>query len=71
MFLTGKELNLIRANAGLVAGQSKTYDLWITGGVMSITDANDVKDIDRWLKESEKMGINPTEYVKFMIMENW
>ena len=47
----GKEITVIKPMGGLVAGQPKSYQLWITGGIISVTSEEDVTLVDEILED--------------------
>ena len=68
-YLEGKSINLIRYHGGLVAGDPETIDLWITGGVLQVTEPNDVSLINHLVKEAERMDVDVKDYVRYMLIE--
>lgn len=65
--LNGRSINLIRQNGGLIAGDPKTYELWVTGGIITITDQEQVTAIDRAIKEAKKIDAEVKSYLEYMI----
>ena len=68
-YLEGKSINLIRYHGGLVAGDPERIDLWITGGVLQVTEPNDVSLINHLVKEAERMDVDVKDYVRYMLIE--
>jgi len=63
-YLDGKNLNSIIHN-------EKSIDLWITGGIITITDKIEIEKIMQWMKESKKRNDNNEQmydYIRYMIM---
>lgn len=64
-------INLIRQNGGVIAGQKKTIDMWTHGGIVTITDKNEIESIEKWIREAEKLANGKTEavndYVSYML----
>lgn len=69
--LEGKSINLIRHHGGLVAGDPERIDLWITGGVMTVTEPKDVEYINYLVKEAKRMDVDVNDYVKYMLIEEY
>ena len=65
--LNGRSINLIRANGGLIAGDSKTYELWVTGAIITITDQKQVTAIDRAINDAKKYNAEVKNYLEYMI----
>lgn len=68
------KINLIRQNGGLIAGQGKTVDLWICGGIITITNKTEVELIEAWIRAAEKWANGKAEeinnYVAYMLDES-
>ena len=64
-------INLIRQNGGLIAGQKKTIDIWTHGGIVTITDKNEIESIEKWIREAAKWANGKAEainnYVSYML----
>lgn len=64
-------INLIRQNGGVIAGQKKTIDMWTHGGIVTITDKDEIESIEKWIREAEKLANGKTEaindYVSYML----
>lgn len=70
--LNGKSLNIINPIGGLVAGQPKSYDLWVTGDIISITESHDVERLDNAINEALKLkkhvtDLNINNYIEYLI----
>ena len=57
-------INLIRQNGGVIAGQKKTIDIWTHGGIVTITDKNEIESIEKWIREAAKWANGKTEVIK-------
>ena len=66
-FLNGSTITLIKSRSGLVAGSQKHYELWVQGGIITITDQREVEAIDRIIKEAEDMKVDTKEYLTWTI----
>ena len=64
-------INLIRQSGGIIAGQKKTIDIWTHGGIVTITDKNEIESIEKWIRESAKWANGKPEaingYVSYML----
>lgn len=60
-------INLIRQNGGLIAGQKKTIDIWTHGGIVTITDKNEIESIEKWIREAAKWANGKNDYVSYML----
>lgn len=64
-------INLIRQNGGVIAGQKKTIDIWTHGGIVTITDKNEIESIEKWIRETAKWANGKAEvindYVPYML----
>lgn len=64
-------INLIRQNGGVIAGQKKTIDIWTHGGIITITDKNEIESIEKWIRAAAKWANGKTEainnYVSYML----
>ena len=64
-------INLIRQNGGIIAGQKKTIDMWTHGGIITITDKNEIESIEKWIREAAKWANGKPEaindYVSYML----
>lgn len=64
-------INLIRQNGGVIAGQKKSVDIWIHGGIVTITDEAEIKLIESWIRTAAKWANGKTEainnYVSYML----
>ena len=69
--LEGKSINLIRHHGGLVAGDPETIDLWITGGVMTVTEPKDVEYINHLIKQAKLFDFDVNDYVRYMLIEEY
>lgn len=69
--LEGKSLNLIRHYGGLVAGDPERIDLWITGGVLHVTEPDHVSSINHLIKEAKRMEVDVNDYVRYMLIEEY
>ena len=65
--LEGKSINLIRH----VAGDSERIDLWITGGILTVTEPKDVEYINHLVKEAKRMEVDVNDYVRYMLIEEY
>ena len=66
-FLGGSTITLIKSKGGLIAGSKKHYELWVQGGIITITDQKEVLSIDRITKEAKKMKVDIKEYLTWVI----
>ena len=62
-FLGGSTITLIKSKGGVVAGQPKHYELWVQGGIITITDQKEVESIDRIIKEAKELKADIKEYL--------
>ena len=64
-------INLIRQNGGIISGQKKTIDMWTHGGIITITDKNEIESIEKWIIEAAKWANGKQEaindYVSYML----
>lgn len=66
-FLGSSIITLIKSKGGIVAGSQKHYELWVQGGIITITDQKEVESIDRIIKEAEKLKVDVKEYLTWTI----
>ena len=66
-FLGGSTITLIKSKGGLVAGQSKCYELWVQGGIIIIKETDQVESIDRIIKEAKRMKVDTKDYLTWVI----
>jgi hypothetical protein len=66
-FLNGSSIRLIRTKGGLVAGQPKHYELWLYGGVVTITDPAEVSWISKVIAEASSIDAEATDYLEYII----
>lgn len=67
--IEGKRIYSIRHNGGLVAGQPETIEIHLTGGIMTVTEPEDVKLVNRLVQEAKRMGVEVNDYVAYMLVE--
>lgn len=67
--LQGRTITIIKPISGLVAGQSKHYELWTQGSIITIKEPEQVKQIDNIIKEAKRLNLNVKEYLQYMIDE--
>ena len=65
----GKTITQIKPIGGLVAGQSKIYQLWSQGSITTVTDSKEVTLIDEVLRDAKRLNLNSKEYLQYMIDE--
>lgn len=70
-FLEGKSINYISHCGGLVAGDPERIDLWITGGILTVTEPKDVEYINHLAKEAKRMEVDVNDYVRYMLIEEY
>ena len=63
----GRTINLIKPIGGLVAGQQKTYELWTQGSIITVSNPDQVKAIDKTIKEAKKMNVDVKNYLCYQI----
>ena len=51
----GKAITAIKPMGGLAEGQPKTYQLWITGGIISVIREEDVALVDEILDDFKEL----------------
>ena len=66
-FLGGSTITLIKSKGGLITGSKKHYELWVQGGIITITDQKEVESIDRIIKEAKRMNTDTKEYLTWVI----
>ena len=69
--LEGKSINLIRHHGGLIAGDPERIDLWITGGVLQLTEPDHVSLINHLVNEAKRMYVDVNDYVRYMLIEEY
>ena len=69
--LEGKSINAIRHSGGLVAGQPEAIDVWVTGGVITVTDPKNVALINGTIAEANRKGWDVKDYLRYVLTEEY
>ncbi|MFI2856824.1 hypothetical protein ACH6EH_06760 [Paenibacillus sp. JSM ZJ436] len=65
--LSGNTIRRISKQGGIVAGDKKYYELFLYGSTLTIKQEEEVKAIDKAIREAKSNDYNVIEYVQYMI----